>query len=100
MAGVENKPTIFLFNDTQAVDESFFEDINNILSSGEVPNLYKADEFEEVKTALTDEAKKDGIAENAESMFNYFIERVRTNLHVVLAISPVGETFRYESYFT
>ena len=47
-AGVENKPTVFLFTDTQVVDESFLEDINNILSSGEVPNLYKTDEFEEV----------------------------------------------------
>ena len=47
-AGVENKPTVFLFTDTQVVDESFMEDINNILSSGEVPNLYKPDEFEEV----------------------------------------------------
>ncbi len=48
LAGVENKPTVFLFNDTQVVEESFLEDINNILSSGEVPNLYKPDEFEEV----------------------------------------------------
>ena len=48
MAGVDYKPTIFLFNDTQVLDESFLEDINNILSSGEVPNLYKPDEFEEV----------------------------------------------------
>ena len=48
LAGVENKPSVFLFNDTQVVDESFLEDINNILSSGEVPNLYKPEEFEEV----------------------------------------------------
>lgn len=47
--GVELKPTSFLFVDTQIADESFLEDINNILSSGEVPNLYKADEFEEVQ---------------------------------------------------
>lgn len=40
-AGVTNKPTVFLFTDTQVVEEIFLEDINNILSSGEVPNLYK-----------------------------------------------------------
>lgn len=50
-AGVENKPTVFLFNDTQVLEEAFLEDINNILSSGEVPNLYKPEEFEEVNIA-------------------------------------------------
>lgn len=48
LTGVDNRPTVFMFNDTQIMDESFLEDINNILSSGEVPNLYKSDEFEEV----------------------------------------------------
>lgn len=48
LTGVNNKPSVFLFNDTQIVDESFLEDINNILSSGEVPNLYKQDELAEV----------------------------------------------------
>lgn len=48
LTGVDNKPTVFLFNDTQITDKSFLEDINNILSSGEVPNLYKQDEFVEV----------------------------------------------------
>ena len=52
-AGVENKPTVFLFNDTQVVEESFLEDINNILSSGEVPNLYKPEDFEEVQCTCT-----------------------------------------------
>ena len=35
-AGVANKPTVFLFDETQIVHESFLEDVNNILSSGEV----------------------------------------------------------------
>jgi dynein heavy chain len=40
--------TTYIFVDTQVVDEAFLEDINNILSSGEVPNLYKPEEMEEV----------------------------------------------------
>ncbi|XP_076145705.1 dynein axonemal heavy chain 2 [Alosa pseudoharengus] len=94
MTGVDNKPTVFLFNDTQIVDESFLEDINNILSSGEVPNLYKADEFDEVQSALSDSARKENILETPDSMFNYLIERVRNNLHIVLCMSPVGDPFR------
>ena len=28
------------------------------------------------------------------SMFNFFLERVKENLHVVLAMSPIGDAFR------
>ncbi len=34
-AGCQNKPTVFLFDETQIVQETFLEDINNILTSGE-----------------------------------------------------------------
>ena len=39
-AGAQFQPTAFLFSDTQLKDESFLEDINNILNTGEVPNLF------------------------------------------------------------
>ncbi|KAG7496340.1 dynein heavy chain 2, axonemal [Solea senegalensis] len=94
LTGVDNKPTVFLFSDTQLVDESFLEDINNILSSGEVPSLYKQDEFVEVCNALSESARKDKVVETPDSMFSYLIERVRNNLHIVLCMSPVGEPFR------
>lgn len=43
-AGGEAKPTVFLFSDTQIKDEGFVEDINNLLNSGEVPNMFPSDE--------------------------------------------------------
>ena len=39
-AGVENKPITFLFVDTQIINEQQVEDINSILNSGDVTNLY------------------------------------------------------------
>ena len=27
-------------------------------------------------------------------MYNYFIDRVKSNLHIVLAMSPIGDAFR------
>ncbi|XP_048373762.1 dynein axonemal heavy chain 2 [Sphaerodactylus townsendi] len=92
--GVDQKPTTFLFVDTQIADECFLEDINNILSSGEVPNLYKPDEFEEIQNHIIDAARAEGIQESQDSIFAYLIERVRNNLHVVLCLSPVGDPFR------
>nr|CAD7438227.1 unnamed protein product [Timema bartmani] len=94
MAGVDHKPTTFLFNDTQISDEAFLEIINNVLSTGEVPNLYKPEEFEEIKGALSASAAKDKIQPTNEAMFSYLIDRVRTNLHIVLCMSPIGDAFR------
>lgn len=39
-AGAQFQPTVFLFSDSQMKDESFLEDINNILNTGEVPSLF------------------------------------------------------------
>lgn len=48
----------------------------------------------QVSSALSDWARKDNIIETPDSMFNYLIERVRNNLHIVLCMSPVGDPFR------
>ena len=47
-AGSEGKSTVFLFSDNQIKDESFVEDINMILNTGDVPNLFPPDEKAEI----------------------------------------------------
>lgn len=94
MIGVENKPTVFIFNDTQVAEENFMEIVNNMLSVGEVANLYKAEEFEEIKNALEGAATKAKIAITTESMFSFFMDRAQSNLHIVVCMSPIGNDFR------
>ncbi|KAM8972622.1 dynein axonemal heavy chain 2 [Pelodytes ibericus] len=94
LAGVDGRPSVFLLTDTQITDESFLEDVNNVLSSGEVPNLYKADEFEEIRNLLQEKARGENIPDTPETLYNFLIERVRNNLHIVLCMSPVGDPFR------
>lgn len=38
-AGGDMKPVTFLFVDTQILKDNMLEDINNILNTGDVPNL-------------------------------------------------------------
>ena len=42
-AGVGGKHTVWMFTDSQIVNDSFLEYINNILNSGEVPHLFPHD---------------------------------------------------------
>ncbi|CAM9519888.1 unnamed protein product [Discosporangium mesarthrocarpum] len=100
-AGVQGKSVTFLFNDNQASleynfikEESFLEDINNILQCGEVPNLYSRDEVPAILDGVRKPAKAAGVEETAEFLWKFFVDRVRDNLHVVLAMSPIGEGLR------
>ncbi|KAM9584412.1 dynein axonemal heavy chain 3 [Trichechus inunguis] len=94
--GVAVKSTVFLFADNQIKDESFVEDINMLLNTGDVPNIFPADEkadiVEKMQMAVRTEGEK--IEITPLSMYNFFIERVKKNLHIVLAMSPIGDAFR------
>ncbi|KAL0228525.1 hypothetical protein RCL1_004668 [Eukaryota sp. TZLM3-RCL] len=94
VAGVEGKSVVFLLSDTQIVDESFLEDVNNILNSGEVPNLYENEEYDNLITKMRPIVRELGLPETKDAIYRHFIQRVRDNLHVVLCMSPVGSTFR------
>jgi dynein heavy chain len=89
---------VFLFSDNQIKDESFLEDVNNLLNAGEVPNLFPADEKQEICDKMRqldrqrDKSKQtDG---SPVALFNMFVQRCRDQLHIVLAMSPIGESFR------
>ncbi|KAK3579501.1 hypothetical protein CHS0354_028323 [Potamilus streckersoni] len=94
--GNEGKPTVFLFADTQIKDESFMEDISMILNTGDVPNIFASDEKAELIEKMQSVARQEGKKMEATplSMYNYFIDRVKNNLHIVLAMSPIGDAFR------
>jgi len=43
-AGCEGNPITFFLSDSQISDEMFVEDINMLLNTGDIPNLYQSDE--------------------------------------------------------
>lgn len=95
IAGIDNKPTVFLITDNQIIIEEFLEDINNILNSGEVSNLFDNDEYEHIINDCRIAAKEYGIIEgNRNGIYEFFINRIKNNLHIVLCMSPIGINFR------
>ena len=97
-AGAGSQPMTFLFSDTQIKNETFVEDINNMLNSGEVPNIFPSDEKVGIAESVRPFAKAiygkaAGDMSHAD-LYAYFISRVKENLHIVLAFSPIGDAFR------
>ncbi|RUS88172.1 hypothetical protein EGW08_004069 [Elysia chlorotica] len=93
-AGVKGIPTVFLLTDADIVKESFLEDINCILNSGEVPDLFDNEELDGITMELKGTASEAGVPDTRASVYTFFIHRIRQKLHVVLTMSPAGERFR------
>ncbi|ALC38670.1 Dhc36C [Drosophila busckii] len=89
---------VFLFTDVQIKDESFLEDINNLLNSGEVPNLFSNEEKIEVveKMAQIDKQRDKAVQTDGSpvALFNFFVTTCKDQLHIVLAMSPIGDALR------
>eukprot|EP00771_Trimastix_marina_P001232 gnl/Trimastix_PCT/2287.p1 GENE.gnl/Trimastix_PCT/2287~~gnl/Trimastix_PCT/2287.p1 ORF type:complete len:1636 (+),score=757.30 gnl/Trimastix_PCT/2287:1914-6821(+) len=93
MLGIEDKQCTFLFTDAHVVHTSFLEYINSMLTTGMVSALYTEQEKDEVINQIRDEVTKLGLFDTADC-WAYFVSKCRNNLHIVLAMSPAGETLR------
>lgn len=90
LAGVEGKHVVFLMEDHQFVEPEFIEYLNSLLSSGEVPGLYAPEEIDPLLSPLKDKLSEQGYA---GSLFSFFVERVKSFLHIVISMDPSNEQF-------
>lgn len=72
------------------------EDINNVLNTGEVPNIFPPDEKADVcelVRAAAKELERCPSGSMAE-LFAFFLERCKACLHIILCFSPIGASLR------
>ncbi|XP_029579694.1 dynein heavy chain 12, axonemal isoform X2 [Salmo trutta] len=95
-AGVKGQKTVFLLTDSQIKEEAFLEDVDSVLNTGEVPNLFATDEKAEIMEAVRPiaQAGNKSVEFSPLALFAYFVSRCRENLHIIVAFSPIGEAFR------
>ncbi|CAM4557085.1 unnamed protein product [Lepidochelys kempii] len=95
--GVKNVGTVFLITDAQVSDERFLVLVNDLLASGEIPDLFPDDEVENIISSVRNEVKSQGLVDTRETCWKFFIDRVRRQLKVALCFSPVGNKLRVRS---
>lgn len=89
-AGVQGDPVVLFLEDHHLVDATFIEMINSLLSTGEIPGLYHANELEPLLGPLRDQASESGWR---GSLFDFFVSRIKVNLHVVLSLDCSDANF-------
>jgi dynein heavy chain len=93
--GKDKLKTVFIFSDNDVVQESFLEDIQNMLNGGVVPNLYNNEELGKIREELRRPYKKAGnTVETPDAMNEFFFNNIKDNLHLSICMSPIGQAFR------
>lgn len=92
--GLKNVGIMFLMTDAQIPNEQFLVLINDMLASGEIPDLFPDDEVENIINSVRNEVKGSGLVDTRENCWKFFVDRVRKQLKIVLCFSPVGTTLR------
>ncbi len=89
-AGIEGQQMIILLEDHQLIDPAFLELINSLLSAGEIPGLYNPEELEPLLSPI----REDCLQENFKgTVFQYFAQRIKTNLHIVICMDFTNPGF-------
>lgn len=95
-AGSKGEGVTFILTDNEIKSEGFLEYINNMLATGEIGGLIPRDELDEITNGLINPMKRTypKRAPTNEALYDFFIERVKANLHTCLCFSPVTAKFR------
>jgi dynein heavy chain len=68
--------------------------INDMLSSGYIAGLFPNEDVQAMAGNLRQEAKGEGIVETPGNLLNFWLEKLKANMHTILCFSPVGDPFR------
>lgn len=92
--GLKNVASVFLMSDAQIPEESLLMLINDLLASGEIPELFNEDQLDTIINGIRNEVKQSGMLDTKENCWRFFIDKIKRLLKVVLCFSPVGQTLR------
>jgi dynein heavy chain, axonemal len=88
-AGLKDEQFLFLMTDSHITNEKFLVYINDLLSSGEVAELYNEDDKQNIVKQVRPKVKAENKPDTQDDCWAWFVEKVKVNLHMALCFSPV-----------
>lgn len=93
-SGLKQLGMLFLLTEGQIVNEKFLVYINDLLSSGEITDLFPEEDIDNIVAGCQNAAKAAGYQTTREGVWNFYIARIKELLHMSLCFSPVGDGLR------
>lgn len=88
-AGGLGQQTVLFITENQLTHDTFFTDIDYLLNSGDIPNLWPIDEKQELleMVRLVAQGGNRNIDISAAEVFSFFVNRCHQNLHIILSFN-------------
>ena len=80
---------VHMYMYVQIKSESFLEDVNNILNSGDVPNIYPPEDLDKIFAEMKPVVQDSGLQPTKSNLFSAYTKRVRSNIHMVICMRCV-----------
>ena len=94
-AGCKGEKICFIFDESIFLRPIFFERMNALLASGEIPGIFEGNEYISLLITARKYMSKDEKGNKThEEIYQSFIERVKRNLHVIFKMNPLSPHFR------
>lgn len=97
MTGTEGKILTIFLDGRQLTNDQYLDAINSVLISGEYPHLFSNDEMDGLLQALQPIMKRE-LPHSSASLHDYFVSRVKSNLHIILCLPPSHNLLSNASY--
>jgi dynein heavy chain len=87
---LEGKSIVLLISDSLISNDALYEDICGLLNNGEVTGLFPLEE----KLKIIDEISVYMPVGTINQKWSKFVSNCSENLHLIICMSPAGESFR------
>lgn len=84
-SAIKGIPTVLLITEDELLNESLVEDINNLVSLGDIPGLFDKQDIERIITQITQRINiKRNTTIDRDSLWQIFLSNIQSKIHVVI----------------